>query len=99
MLLGTLLSKKIFSLLVLLVGLGWGWASSSLADIYKYVDMDGVAHYTNVPTDSRFQVIIKEKRVQFRLGPGFEKYDSLIWKAARQRKFSINGSGRIPKHP
>ncbi len=32
----------------------------SLADIYSFTDKDGVIHFTNVPTDSRFKLIIKE---------------------------------------
>jgi soluble lytic murein transglycosylase-like protein len=31
-----------------------------LADIYSFTDKDGVIHFTNVPTDSRFKLIIKE---------------------------------------
>jgi soluble lytic murein transglycosylase-like protein len=55
-----------------------------LADIYKYVDEKGVAHFTNVPTDAKFKLILKEKRVQFHLGPNFEKYDLMIMKAAKK---------------
>jgi soluble lytic murein transglycosylase-like protein len=32
------------------------------ADIYRYVDADGIVHFTNVPQDSRFKVYLKEKR-------------------------------------
>ncbi len=64
------------------VALASGQFCPCFADIFKYVDEDGVLHFTNVPTDSRFKFLMKEKRVQFRLGPGFEKYDALIWKAA-----------------
>ncbi len=60
--------------------------SPCFADIYKYVDENGVLHFTNVPTDGRFKFLMKEKRVQFRLGPGFEKYDALIWRAAEKHK-------------
>jgi soluble lytic murein transglycosylase-like protein len=58
--------------------------SLSFADIYKYVDEEGVIHFTNVPTDGKYKLILKEKRVQFNLGPNFEKYDPLILKTAEK---------------
>jgi soluble lytic murein transglycosylase-like protein len=61
---------------------------STFADIYKYVDEEGVVHFTNVPTNARFKLIFREKRVQFQLGSNFEKYDALIWKAAERH--SVN---------
>lgn len=56
----------------------------SFADIYKYVDPEGVIHFTNAPTHSKFELVLKEERVQFRVGPTFEKYDLAIWKAAEK---------------
>ncbi|MGQ0577973.1 MAG: transglycosylase SLT domain-containing protein [Betaproteobacteria bacterium] len=32
------------------------------ADIYRYVDADGVVQFTNVPHDSRYKVYLKEKK-------------------------------------
>jgi soluble lytic murein transglycosylase-like protein len=32
------------------------------ADIFRYVDADGVVHFTNVPQDSRYKIYLKEKR-------------------------------------
>ncbi len=32
-----------------------GWAVPVRAEIYHFIDADGVRHFTNVPTDSRFQ--------------------------------------------
>ena len=37
-------------------------AGIAQADIYRYVDGDGVVLFTNVPPDSRFKVYLKEKR-------------------------------------
>jgi hypothetical protein len=54
------------------------------ADIYKYVDENGVVHFTNVPTHGKFKLILKEKRTQFNLGPNFEKYDEVIWRASEK---------------
>jgi hypothetical protein len=81
-----LIRKKI--VLFIAVGLSFCFIapSFSLADIYKYVDQDGVTHFTNVPTHSKFKLVMKEERVQFQLGPAFEKYDLAIWKASEKYK-------------
>jgi soluble lytic murein transglycosylase-like protein len=63
--------------------------SMLLADIYKYVDKDGVIHFSNVPaTEGKWILVIKEKRVHFNLGKNFEKYDPEIWKASQ--KYSVD---------
>ncbi|MCX5916766.1 MAG: lytic transglycosylase domain-containing protein [Deltaproteobacteria bacterium] len=63
--------------------------SMLLADIYKYVDKDGVIHFSNVPTtEGKWVLVIKEKRVHFNLGKNFEKYDPEIWKASQ--KYSVD---------
>jgi len=66
------------------MALGLAVSSPSFADIYKFTDEDGVVHFTNVPTHGKFKLILKEKRVEFRLGPNFEKYDATIMKAAEK---------------
>lgn len=64
------------------------------------MDDKGIVHFTNVPTDGKFKLVLKEaepvfpekepvltekeKRVQFQLGPTFEKYDLAILKAAEK---------------
>ncbi|HOD36352.1 MAG TPA: transglycosylase SLT domain-containing protein [Syntrophales bacterium] len=62
----------------------WASADVALADIYGFVDDEGVIHLTNVPTNPRYKVWIKEKRVLFNLGPDYAKYDKVIEKAARK---------------
>ena len=66
------------------MAIGFAAFSLSFADIYKYVDGEGVIHFTNVPTDGKYKLVLKEKRVQFNLGPNFEKFDPLIWKMAEK---------------
>ena len=80
---------KIYLFILIGVGaLGLLYPPHSLADIYKYVDKEGVIHFSNVPTNGEWKLIIKEKRVQFNLGQDFEKYDAEIWKASQ--KYSVD---------
>lgn len=60
------------------------------ADIYKYVDEEGVIHLTNTPTDDRmrYELIIREKRILFRSGMDVQKYDRLIFQASE--KYNID---------
>ena len=44
-----------------LIILVWSFSSSSHADIYKYVDEDGVIHLTNIPKGDHYKKIISEK--------------------------------------
>ena len=62
---------------------------TALGDIYRYIDADGVVHFTNTPTAEGYILYLKEKRgnrVQartrrFKAGP--DVYDNIILKAAR----------------
>lgn len=62
------------------------------ADIYKYVDQEGVLHLTNVPSDHsvRYEMILKEKRILFQPNLDINKYDYLITKAAD--KFNLDSA-------
>ena len=52
------------------------------ADIYKYVDKEGVLHLTNMPTDhnAKYVMIMREKRILFQPNLDVNKYDDLITK-------------------
>ena len=63
------------------------------ADIYRYIDAEGVVHFTNTPTDQGYTLYLKEKK--YRLGPARSKstqskrfragpdvYDNIILEAA-----------------
>ncbi len=69
----------IFSVFIIVLAAG-----SAGADIYKYVDKDGVLHLTNVPTASnvKYTLVLKEKRVIFLSGLDIKKYDEMITRAA-----------------
>jgi soluble lytic murein transglycosylase-like protein len=74
------------TLLILLSGtlaLGLFFPILSSAEMYKYVDGDGVVHLTNVP-NGKYNLVLKEGWVQFDLDSNFEKYDPLIWRAAEK---------------
>ena len=62
------------------------------ADIYKYVDKEGVLHLTNTPTDhnAKYVMIMREKRILFQPNLDVSKYDYLISKAAD--KFNLDSA-------
>jgi soluble lytic murein transglycosylase-like protein len=62
--------------------------SPAPADIYKYVDSEGIIHLTNVPTQHgvKYTLLMREKRILFdkKLGIDISKYDHLIAKASQK---------------
>jgi soluble lytic murein transglycosylase-like protein len=55
----------------------------ALADIFVYVDNEGVMHFSNAPTHNRYRVYMKERRgipaeVEISIKPDTNKYDHLI---------------------
>nr|WP_319395742.1 lytic transglycosylase domain-containing protein [uncultured Desulfobacter sp.] len=77
----------------LFIGLGLIFPGTASADIYRYIDADGVVHFTNTPTDQGYTLYLKEKKYRrgevrstsaqsksFRAGP--DAYDTIIHKAA-----------------
>ncbi len=74
------------TLLILLsgiLGLGLVFPFLSSAEIYKYVDENGVVHLTNVP-DKKYNLVLKEGWVRFRLGDNFDKYDPMIRETSKR---------------
>lgn len=72
------LPTRMYLLLILLS------AMPAAADIYRYEDGDGVVHFTDTPTDSRFKVFMRDLkkdlrlRTSFRLAGNPAEYESLI---------------------
>ncbi len=66
-------------LLVVLLG---AIAKPALADIYRYVDEDGVIHFSNVPTHYRFRLYISATNLDYK--DYFDLYDRIIIRAARK---------------
>jgi len=60
----------------------------ALADIFVYIDKEGVMHFSNAPTHTRYRVYMKEKssapaQVVSRVKPDTDKYDHLIAESCR----------------
>lgn len=74
-----------FTIIISLTGLTW-FPVLCLGDIYRYQDPEGVVHLTNIPTepDIPYVLVIKEKRVIFKLKGDVASYDSLIAKASER---------------
>lgn len=51
------MGKRIFALWCLVMLIGAVTAGASRADMYSYVDANGVRHFSNVPTDRRYEKI------------------------------------------
>lgn len=52
------------------------------ADIYKYIDENGVLHFTNVPTQSGYRLYVRERPSKKRRKRASNRYDHLIQLAA-----------------
>jgi soluble lytic murein transglycosylase len=53
---------------------------AAIADIYMYIDSNGVLHFTDAPTSSQYRLYIKERPKKM---PSSKKYDQLIDEAAQ----------------
>ncbi|GAB6904736.1 Lytic murein transglycosylase [Desulfosarcina cetonica] len=54
----------------------------AFADIYMYVDRDGVMHFTNAPTTTDYQVFIRERPKRQGNGMDSNRFDRFIDEAA-----------------
>jgi soluble lytic murein transglycosylase len=62
--------------------------SPALADIFLYIDQEGVMHFSNVPTNTRYRIYIKEGSstlvpVEINIKPDTDKYDHFIADSCR----------------
>lgn len=67
-----------------LTGVFWYMPECVTADIYKYIDKDGVVHFTNTPTTPGYELYIREQSTDRGRSWDTDAYDDLI-RNAQQR--------------
>lgn len=79
-------NMKRFFLSILWIICCLGTPFGSFADIYKFVDEEGVIHLTNMPTEvnRHYVLLIKEKRVIIKIKGDIAQYDAMIKKASEK---------------
>jgi hypothetical protein len=83
----------------LIATLLWASAVAAHSQIYTYVDADGQRHYTDVPDNNRYRLLVLSPRARTASGDRYDsallakasQYDSIIEKAAI-RALSRNGA-------
>lgn len=78
------LLPSIFGMLTILVTL------PARADIYVYIDSQGVMHFTNTPTSSNYKVYMRESAARPRAWYSIENYDDVISEAARRNGIAFS---------
>ncbi len=70
-----------FLLAVILIS----WTATPLnADIYRYIDKDGVHHFSNTPTSPRYRVYLKTPRNTFLKQYSHDRFNHIIVKASKR---------------
>ena len=64
--------------------------SSGVADIYKYIDSNGVLHFTNAPTSSNYRLYIKERPATSLQVSSTGKYEPIISAASQRHGISAH---------
>ena len=74
---------SLFAVFILL-----GTAAFTHADIFKYVDDEGVLHLTNVPSNpnAKYVLVLREKRILFRSDIDVSKFDQIIISTSNKHK-------------
>ena len=84
--------KKILKIYIILTIISIFSASGAFGDIYRYIDKNGVMHFTNAPTSSNsrdYKLFLRERT---RPAPSWfygEKYDDLISEASKRHGISF----------
>ncbi len=77
------MKKKYFTVFCT-IGIYFLSAIPLFADIYKYIDSNGVLHFTNVPVSSDYRLFVTEKPQNAPIYYSSDKYDRLISKASKR---------------
>lgn len=64
-------------------------AVTAHADIYMYIDGQGVLHFTNVPTSKKYSLYLKERTFKSVDQNHTDKYDHIITRASRRHGISF----------
>ena len=62
--------------------------SVARADIFVYIDKDGVMHFTNAPTSSKYKVYMRESSLRSRPPRDISDFDTVIAEAAESNGVS-----------
>jgi soluble lytic murein transglycosylase-like protein len=82
--------KTIFIIIIMLLGL-CPYRSAADADIYKWIDRNGVTHFTNVPNHTGYRLIIRSRTELIRrLGGDEKRYEALI--ASLCKKYKVDAA-------
>ncbi len=80
--------KKLLWSLGVIVLLIAGSCVSATADIYMYIDSNGILHFSNVPTSSQYRLYVRERPERTLDGINPHSYDRIIREAARRHGLS-----------
>lgn len=83
-------AKKVskWALKIIVIGVTVFVTSAAQADIYLYVDREGVLHFTNTPTSSKYKVYMPEKTAYRKTLYSIRSYDDVISEAAERNGIS-----------
>ncbi|MFC1813520.1 transglycosylase SLT domain-containing protein [Thermodesulfobacteriota bacterium] len=76
--------RKVIQYILIPVVLFAAGVLSAHADIYMYIDSQGVTHFTNTPTSSKFKIYMREGSTRAPSIYTSSKYDRIISEASRR---------------
>ena len=83
-------AKLIGFLLPFFISLTFFVISSAKADIYLYIDHEGVLHFTNTPTSGKYKVYMPEPSHRPVVLSSVKSYDDVISEAAKRNGLSTS---------